>query len=201
MDRSWKRGVEEGLRRGGNGGEWLQALMAPIVAEPGIQPGPPMMAFLRLGTRKFPMEYGFLHWAGTSMGLGVKMERATYPTLKMSKPSWSWPGSRWWRVDFHTHSPASYDFKGQEANAEEGERWVKWITAARDAGLDAVAITDHNTADGIEHLQQARSQVETEKNWLGMQRVYDLWQARGGTRENKRCYLSTAWPQGCLPLS
>ena len=25
--------------------------------------------------------------------------------------SWNWPGSRWWRVDLHTHSPASYDFK------------------------------------------------------------------------------------------
>ena len=30
----------------------------------------------------------------------------------------------------------------------------------------------------------------TEKNWLGMQRVYDLWQARGGTGENKRLPLS-----------
>ena len=157
MDRPWKRGVEEGLRRGGNGGEWLQALMASIVAEPGIQPVPPMMAFLRIGTRKFPMEYGFLHWAGTSMGVRGKLERATYPTVKMSKPSWIWPGSRWWRVDFHTHSPASYDFKNREANTDDHERWIKWITAARDAGLDAVAITDHNTADGIEPLKNACS--------------------------------------------
>uniref|UniRef100_UPI00191BDB0F PHP domain-containing protein n=1 Tax=Candidatus Synechococcus spongiarum TaxID=431041 RepID=UPI00191BDB0F len=78
----------------------------------------------------------------------------------MSRPSWNWPGSRWWRVDFHTHSPASYDFKNREANGNDNERWVKWITAARDAGLEAVAITDHNTADGIEHLQNACSQVE-----------------------------------------
>ena len=78
----------------------------------------------------------------------------------MSRTSWCWPGSRWWRVDFHTHSPASYDFKGEDANAEGSERWVKWIKAARDAGLDAVAITDHNTAEGIECLQQARSEVE-----------------------------------------
>ena len=76
----------------------------------------------------------------------------------MSNTSWHWPGSRWWRVDVHTHSPASYDFKDEAANDLEGA--VRWITAARDAGLDAVAITDHNTADGIEHLQNACSQVE-----------------------------------------
>lgn len=160
MDRPWEQESEEGLRRGGNGGERLQALMAPIVAEPGIQPAPPMMALPRLGTRKFPIEYGFLHWAGTSMGVGGKVERATYPTVKMSKPSWNWPGSRWWRVDFHTHSPASYDFKNRETNTDDRERWVTWITAARDAGLDAVAITDHNTAEGIEPLKNACSQVE-----------------------------------------
>jgi len=78
----------------------------------------------------------------------------------MSRPYWRWPGSRWWRVDFHTHSPASYDFKNREANVNDHECWVKWITAARDAGLDAVAITDHNTADGIASLQEACSQVE-----------------------------------------
>ena len=94
------------------------------------------------------------------MGVRGKVERATYPTVKMSKPSWIWPGSRWWRVDFHTHSPASYDFKNRETNTDDRERWVTWITAARDAGLDAVAITDHNTADGIEPLKNACSQVE-----------------------------------------
>ena len=99
-------------------------------------------------------------WRHLSMGPWDKMERVTYPTTRMSRQSWKWPGSRWWRVDFHTHSPASYDFNRKEANAEDHERWIKWITAARDAGLDAVAITDHNTADGIEHLQKACSQVE-----------------------------------------
>lgn len=78
--------------------------------------------------------------------------------VKMSRSYWSWPGSRWWRVDFHTHSEASYDFKDKAANGQTSA--IQWITAARDAGLDAVAITDHNTADGIARLQEARSQVE-----------------------------------------
>ena len=72
--------------------------------------------------------------------------------------AWDWPGSRWWRVDLHAHSPASHDFGSQIDR--DGPDWVAWITAARDAGLHAVAITDHNTASGIEPLQQAAAQVQ-----------------------------------------
>ena len=72
--------------------------------------------------------------------------------------AWDWPGSRWWRLDLHAHSPASHDF-GSQADRDHPD-WVAWITAARDAGLHAIAITDHNTASGIEPLQQAASQVQ-----------------------------------------
>ncbi len=60
----------------------------------------------------------------------------------------SWPGSRWWRVDLHTHSPASADFRGSE-----GDDWNDWIKAAVEFSLDAVAITDHNTAAGVSKIQ------------------------------------------------
>ena len=72
--------------------------------------------------------------------------------------NWNWPGSRWWRVDLHSHSPASYDY-GSQADRDNPD-WISWIIAARDAGLDAIAITDHNTAGGIEALQRAAQQVE-----------------------------------------
>ncbi|MDE0216029.1 MAG: AAA family ATPase [bacterium] len=36
--------------------------------------------------------------------------------------------------------------------------WDAWIQSARDAGLHAVAITDHNTAQGIQHLQSVALQ-------------------------------------------
>ncbi len=36
----------------------------------------------------------------------------------------------------------------------------------------------------------------TAKNWLEMQRVYDLWQARGGTGENKRLLTSHGMATG-----
>ena len=72
--------------------------------------------------------------------------------------SWDWPGSRWWRVDLHTHSPASYDFKPETDRANQD--WTQWVKAARDAGLDAAAITDHNTAAGIAELQGAAAGME-----------------------------------------
>lgn len=70
---------------------------------------------------------------------------------------WRWPGSRWWRFDLHTHSPASYDFGTQQDRAQPD--WPRWLEAARDAGLHAVAVTDHNTAAGVAALQQAASAV------------------------------------------
>ena len=72
--------------------------------------------------------------------------------------TWESPGSRWWRVDVHCHSPKSYDFKDQlEENADVMRRWIE---AARDSGVDAIAVTDHNTADGILPIQNAASTVD-----------------------------------------
>jgi hypothetical protein len=66
---------------------------------------------------------------------------------------WDWPGSRWWRVDLHTHSPASYDFKPDADR--DAKDWAAWVSAEKSAGLDAVAVTDHNTPDGIFDIQTA----------------------------------------------
>ncbi|MYH40381.1 MAG: hypothetical protein F4150_01035 [Chloroflexi bacterium] len=65
-----------------------------------------------------------------------------------------WPGSRWWRVDLHAHSPASHDFRGGSAE------WGDWVRAARDAGIDAVAVTDHNSASAVGPLQDAAADLE-----------------------------------------
>ena len=71
---------------------------------------------------------------------------------------WDWPGSRWWRVDLHCRSPASHDFRPEQASSSPD--WIGWVEAARDAGLHAVAVTDHNSAAGIDHLQRVATQVE-----------------------------------------
>ena len=70
--------------------------------------------------------------------------------------SWDWPGSRWWRVDLHAHSPASHDFQGDRDNPD----WNQWVNSLRKRNIDAVAVTDHNTADGIAHIRTAAQGVD-----------------------------------------
>ncbi|MFH0901503.1 MAG: hypothetical protein V2A73_12825, partial [Pseudomonadota bacterium] len=65
---------------------------------------------------------------------------------------WSWPGARWWKCDFHMHTPASYDFVNRDTVTA-----ADWVAAARAAELDAVAITDHNTGTFVEQVKTASS--------------------------------------------
>ena len=69
---------------------------------------------------------------------------------------WSWPGARWWRVDLHAHSWASRDFSRSDGGEPD---WTAWVEAAAGAGLDAIAITDHDTAAGISAIQDAAGAV------------------------------------------
>ncbi len=66
---------------------------------------------------------------------------------------WKWPGSRWWKCDLHLHTPQSYDFEERGVDPET------WVASALAAGLDAVAVTDHNSGDWIDlvALAAARS--------------------------------------------
>jgi len=63
---------------------------------------------------------------------------------------WRWPGARWWKCDFHAHSPASYDFENKDTVTA-----AEWLGAALKAGLDAVAITDHNTGSTVDEIRAA----------------------------------------------
>ncbi len=71
--------------------------------------------------------------------------------------AWKWPGSRWWRVDLHAHSPASHDFQTDVTAAADAAH--RWMESARDAGLHAVAVTDHNSSRFVPELQRAASEV------------------------------------------
>ena len=76
--------------------------------------------------------------------------------------TWESPGSRWWRVDLHAHTPASPDWDAAEEDGDAADEtpWLRWLEAARDAKLDAVAVTDHNTAEGVGRLQELQAKVE-----------------------------------------
>ena len=70
---------------------------------------------------------------------------------------WPYPGSRWWKFDFHTHTPASVDtHPWQRAKGKENEvAPEKWLLEYMEAGIDCVAVTDHNTGEWIDKLKFA----------------------------------------------
>ena len=71
-------------------------------------------------------------------------------------------GSRWWKVDFHAHSPGSFDFgapkEGQKSRTTTS--YEEWLQTYMDANIDAVVITDHNGFSGIDLARQALSGMQ-----------------------------------------
>jgi hypothetical protein len=59
-------------------------------------------------------------------------------------------------VDIHLHTPASADW------LEPGTTYLQWLQKAESRGLDIVAITDHNTVEGVAKL---RAEIER-LTWL-----------------------------------
>lgn len=62
--------------------------------------------------------------------------------------AWNWPGARWWRCDLHLHTPASHDYH------EAGTSVDDWVGAALAADLDAIAVTDHDTAEWVDRVRR-----------------------------------------------
>lgn len=71
----------------------------------------------------------------------------------------SYPGSRWWKFDFHNHTPASSDFNPSEINTLQPR---DWLLAYMRKGIDCVAVTDHNCSDWIDKLQNTLEGMKQE---------------------------------------
>lgn len=69
------------------------------------------------------------------------------------------PGSRWWKFDFHTHTPASSDYEPTDKHITPRD----WLLAHMQKGVDAVVVTDHNSADWIDTLQKELQQLEADR--------------------------------------
>lgn len=70
---------------------------------------------------------------------------------------WDHPGARWWKFDFHTHTPASLDTSAwQNAIGTPDEITPeKWLLEYMAAEIDCVAITDHNCGAWVDKLKAA----------------------------------------------
>lgn len=63
--------------------------------------------------------------------------------------------AKWYKIDFHTHTPASNCFGDKSVTP------IQWLTAAKDAGLDAVVITDHNSVGFISEIDKTQNNKDT----------------------------------------
>ena len=65
---------------------------------------------------------------------------------------WPYPGARWWTFDFHAHTPASTDTPHwqQAIGTDQEVTAERWLAQFMAAGIDCVAITDHNTGAWID---------------------------------------------------
>lgn len=71
------------------------------------------------------------------------------------------PGARWWKFDFHTHTPASDDWNGHDrSNLPTPQDWLLAYMAAE---IDCLAVTDHNSGEWIDSLRDALADLDSTK--------------------------------------
>lgn len=76
-----------------------------------------------------------------------------------------WIGSRWWKFDFHNHTPASDDYgKGPDQAQHKQITYKDWLLNYMRKGVDCVAVTDHNTGAWIDPLKQALQELAFESH-------------------------------------
>ncbi len=68
-----------------------------------------------------------------------------------------WPGSNWWKFDFHSHTPASSDYNASE-RASLSPR--EWLLKYMQSEIDCVAVTDHNEGGWLNSLQNELREME-----------------------------------------
>lgn len=75
------------------------------------------------------------------------------------------PGARWWKFDFHTHTPASVDTSAWQAakGTEDKISPERWLRKFMEAGIDCAAVTDHNTGEWIDVLKDTYQRLEREQ--------------------------------------
>ncbi len=73
------------------------------------------------------------------------------------------PGSKWWKIDFHTHSPASNDYGREDASLKNIPP-EEWLQKAMHAGLDCVVLSDHNSGGWIDRLKAKNKELQEQEN-------------------------------------
>ena len=79
-------------------------------------------------------------------------------------------GSRWWKIDFHVHTPASRDYGHGDQAVRESTCPEEILRAAMERRLDAIVVTDHNSHEWIDRLQEENRILRTKSERPGWYR-------------------------------
>ena len=71
---------------------------------------------------------------------------------------WTFPGSKWWKFDFHTHTPKSDDY-GRGNDSFKSIELEEWLLSAMESGLDCVVMTDHNSGGWFDELKAKNKEL------------------------------------------
>lgn len=58
--------------------------------------------------------------------------------------------AKWYKIDFHTHTPESTCFQDKSVTPEQ------WLRAAKNSGLNAVVVSDHNSVGWISKIEEVK---------------------------------------------
>jgi len=90
-------------------------------------------------------------------------------------------GSRWWKFDFHTHTPFSTDTPWHNLPEPDSLSASDWLRKCMEAGIDCVAITYHNGAGWIDKLAAEYRQL---KDSQAFEKRYKRITLRGSNEGN-----------------
>ncbi len=68
-------------------------------------------------------------------------------------------GSRWYKFDFHTHTPASSDHKAKHENE------IDWLKALMQSEVDCVALTDHVSGGWVNRILSTYAELDKTEEW------------------------------------
>lgn len=71
-------------------------------------------------------------------------------------------GARWWKFDFHTHSPASCDYGKGDHDLRYNKNPREWLLDFISNNIECVAVTDHNTGEWVDKLKDAAETLRSE---------------------------------------
>lgn len=65
-------------------------------------------------------------------------------------------GGKWWKFDFHLHTPGSYDYDSSESNISP----LDFLKCCMKKELDCIVVTDHNTFQWIPELRKVLAEYQ-----------------------------------------